>query len=417
MAGVAGHLSGLSGRARSQSRTGGLSRRCRLGGVVMLAGLLAAGLTAGPASAVAGARLPASARGFLAAVGLAHSPNDLFGFSVAISGNVAAVGAPGVQVSRGAVYVYQRSHGRWRQAATLLGPVSTSSPSFGNGVAVSGSTLLVGAPNLNGGNGATYIYRHSRGRWRLSTTLADPGPGGDDFGYAVAVSGSWATIGAPAYSAAAAAGTVYIYSMNGGSPRLRATIADPAGAAGDWFGVSVAVSSSRAGVFAVAGTFQDEIDILTESGGGWHGKAVTGPRYDFGLTVGVSGKTVVVGADARTPDGLAYVYARSGGTWRRRARLSVPHPPAGHDFEFGAGVAISGNRILIGSPITNGRGCDRGYEFRQARSGRWRERTVIKAPVCRGTFSYAMAISGTTAIIGASGEHNRAGAAYYLTLS
>jgi hypothetical protein len=387
----------------------------KLIGAAMAAGLLA-GALAGPATAATAPRSTSSGRGLLAAVGIAHSPGDMFGYSVAISGNVAAVGAPGVQVSRGAVYVYQRSHGRWHLAKTSLGPVSTSSASFGNAVAVSGSTLLVGAPGLNSGNGATYVYRHSGGRWRQKTIIDDPGPGGDDFGTSVAVSGSWAIIGAPGYSAVASAGTAFIYSMTGSTPVLRDTVADPAGTVGDWFGVSSAISSSHSGAVAVVGTFEDEIDILTESGGTWHGQAITGARVDFGLTVGVSGQTVLVGASAKTPDGAAYVYTPFGGTWRRSARLSVPHPPAGDTFEFGDGLAISGKRILVGSPITSGHGCDRGYEFTHRRDGAWREKAQIAAPACKGTFGSALAVSGNTAIIGDSGANNHAGTAYYLTL-
>ncbi len=416
MAGVAGQLSGPAGQARPLPRTGGLAARgWRLGGVAVAAALLAGALPAGSASAAIGPSSPASARGFLVAAVAAHHPNDQFGFSVALAGSVAAVDAPGVKVGRGAVYVYQRSHGNWGLAATLLGPAGPASSSFGNGVAVYGTTLLVGAPNVNSGDGATYVYHRSRGRWRLQATLADPGSGGDDFGYSLAVSGSWAIIGAPAYSASAAPGSVFIYSISG-KPKLRATIADPTDFNGDWFGVSVAISSTPSGTVAVAGSFQDKVDILTKSGGSWQGKLLTGPRVYFGLTVSVSGDAVVLGADATLPDGAAYVYERSGATWRQRAKLSVPHPPAGDTFEFGDGVAISGSRILIGAPITSGSGCDRGYEFKETPSGGWRERALLASPACHGTFGSAMAVSGTTAIIGDSGANDNAGAAYYLAL-
>ena len=81
---------------------------------------------------------------------------DIFGFSVAISGDTIVVGAPGegldVQGNRtfeGAAYVFTKPHGGWvssSDATRLTAPDAPPGTWFGTSVAVSDDTVVVGAP-------------------------------------------------------------------------------------------------------------------------------------------------------------------------------------------------------------------------------------------------------------------------------
>ena len=82
---------------------------------------------------------------------------DFFGWSVAIVGSTAVVGAPG-QTSPGAAYVFVRSGTAWHQQAKLTAADGASGDFFGGSVAISESTTVAGAPNNNSAIGAAYVY-------------------------------------------------------------------------------------------------------------------------------------------------------------------------------------------------------------------------------------------------------------------
>ena len=82
--------------------------------------------------------------------------NALFGTSVAISGNTIIVGAPGEDVSAGStaddtgcVYVFTYSDSAWSQSQRLTASDAAGGDKFGTSVAISGNTFVVGAPNEN----------------------------------------------------------------------------------------------------------------------------------------------------------------------------------------------------------------------------------------------------------------------------
>jgi hypothetical protein len=85
--------------------------------------------------------------------------NDSFGFSVALSGSTAVVGAYGKTSSTGAAYVFVRSGSTWTQQATLTAAGGAPGDSFGNSVAIAKSTAVVGEPgNNSGGAGAAQVF-------------------------------------------------------------------------------------------------------------------------------------------------------------------------------------------------------------------------------------------------------------------
>jgi hypothetical protein len=121
-----------------------------------------------------------------------------FGFSVAISGDVAIVGAlhgDGANPGAGAVYVFTRSGSSWPQSAKLYATDETYGQ-FGWSVAISGSTVLVGSPTADSSAGAVYAFTNTGSGWNEQKLVASDALPGDEFGYSVAVDGGLAVVGA-----------------------------------------------------------------------------------------------------------------------------------------------------------------------------------------------------------------------------
>jgi len=125
---------------------------------------------------------------------------DFFGYSVAISGNYAIVGAygdDGVPNDSGSAYIFNVSTGT--QLHKLVANDAAASDNFGYSVAISGNYAIVGAQyNDDGGanSGSAYIFNVSTGT-QLHKLLASDAAAVDNFGYSVAISGNYAIVGAP----------------------------------------------------------------------------------------------------------------------------------------------------------------------------------------------------------------------------
>ncbi len=188
---------------------------------------------------------------------------DLFGVSVAVSGDTAVVGAYFEDAggsNAGAAYVFQRDQGgadNWGEVKKLTASDAQAVDWFGYSVAVSGDTAVVGAyrEDAGGGNaGAAYVFERDQGgggNWGEVTKLAaSDAEAGDGFGWSVAVGGNTAVVGAPGEDAAdTEAGAAYVFQRDEGGAdnwgevkKLTASDAQ----AGDWFGWGVAVSGDTA---------------------------------------------------------------------------------------------------------------------------------------------------------------------------
>ena len=116
-------------------------------------------------------------RSELTVPGRSTSAEDLFGASVAISGDTACVGAPSFQVagSPGAVYMFRRTGGVWAMEGAALVPVNTAGAGVGSNCAVDGNTVAIGVERLivpgQGNTGRTYVYQRTGSTWALAQTL------------------------------------------------------------------------------------------------------------------------------------------------------------------------------------------------------------------------------------------------------
>ncbi len=151
--------------------------------------------------------------------------NHYMGFAAAISGDIAVVGAWGDNTNHGAAYIFYHNKttgNAWIQASKLSG--GTAGDRFGYAVAVDGDTIVVGAPQrtvgANSEEGTAYVYARNQGGadvWGLVKTLTIEGGGAalDHFGYSVAISGDTVVVGAPdSHGVSADQGATYVFARN-----------------------------------------------------------------------------------------------------------------------------------------------------------------------------------------------------------
>src|SRR5439155_367696 len=120
-----------------------------------------------------------------------RAAGDAFGNSVALFGSTAVVGAPTKHSASGAAYVFVPSGTTWSQQAKLTAYNGAPGDEFGYSVAISGSTAVVGATGKNSATGAAYVFVASGSTWSQQAKLtASNGASGDEFGVSVAISGS-----------------------------------------------------------------------------------------------------------------------------------------------------------------------------------------------------------------------------------
>ena len=190
-----------------------------------------AGLTnIGVAPAVASPRAstrqasPALGRQLAELAGTGSAALDWFGASVAVSGNTIVVGAPAeprLSAGVGRAYVFTKTATGWDQNAELRSPDPLGPDWFGDSVAILGHTIVVGAPAisvLSSGLGRAYVFTKTATGWHESAQLEGPGTTvGDWFGAAVAVSARTVVVGAPGHNAKA--GAAYVFTDFGQSWR------------------------------------------------------------------------------------------------------------------------------------------------------------------------------------------------------
>jgi hypothetical protein len=292
---------------------------------------------------------------------------DNFGYSLAISGSNALIGAPldttnGIE--GGSAYLFDITTGTLLQ--TFNNPTPAGGDFFGNSVAISGNNALIGAPyDATGGveAGSAYLFDITTGT--LLQTFNNPTPaGGDFFGNSVAISGNNALIGAPHDATGGVnAGIAYLFDITTGT--LLQTINNPTPAIDDIFGSSVAISGNNALIGAPldatsgvdAGTAY-LFDITTGTLLQTFDNPTPARTDFFGNSLAISGKNALIGApldDTGGADaGSAYLFDITTGALLQ----TIINPTPASDDSFGNSVAISGNNALIGAPLDDAGGVD-----------------------------------------------------------
>ena len=185
-----------------------------------------------------------------------HS-KDFFGWSVAISGAIALVGATSDDdngSSSGSAYLFDTTTGE--QLFKLLADDGSDLDQLGESVAINGAIAIVAADgddNVHGENvGAAYLFDVVTGE-QLFKLVPDNGGPGDHFGGSVAISDAIAIVGSPIYNLNGyAVGAAYLFDTTTGE-QLAFLLASDWGRDTDWFGWSVAIS----GATAIVGARED----------------------------------------------------------------------------------------------------------------------------------------------------------------
>jgi drug/metabolite transporter superfamily protein YnfA len=406
---------------------------------------------------------------------------DSFGCAVAISGSRVIVGAKDANLSQGWAFLFDLAGPTPETAVTQLYNLENHIvANFGSAVAISGNYAVVGRPNM--GNAVLYDLNAQVPGYPVHTFSNPTPPQHDGFGFAVLMTGDRVLIGAPYDDRGASdAGSVFNYNyLNPAAPPV--ILNSPGPSAGDSFGTSLALSGTRMVVSSPGqgAVFVYDLASPTPTVPVTSLENPTPAVWDRFNAVAISGTKVVVGAAG--DDGLgreagrAYVYDLAGSEPHKPVFTLQPPLPA-VDENFGSSVAVDGNRVLVsargGDPespgivheyhldgldpqlpvrsISNPSPSDtRTFGMRMSMSGNRvlisgiknlpdksevgiayvfdLESAAAMAPIVNienpqpksyDQFGSAMALSGTTAVIGAPGADgigNRVGAAYVFDL-
>ena len=323
------------------------------------------------------------------------------------------------------------------ETAKLLAPDGAGLDLFGESVAVDGDTAVIGASgadDIAGNSGAAYVFTRSAGVWTEQQKLtASDGAGANLFGISVAVHGDTAVIGSFFDDDNGSnSGAAYVFTRSATTWTEQAKLTASDGAAGDLFGVSVAVNGDTAVIGARSdddnGTNSGSAYVFNRVGRTWTQQAkLTGSDSTqsdrFGTSVAVDGNTAVIGAFFADDflSGSAYVFTRSGSTWTEQQKLKASDA-TNSDF-FGDSVALDGDTAVIGAHGDDDNGDLSGSAYVFTRSGTtWTEQAKLSASdgATLDRFGESVAVAGDTAVIGARLDDDNgddSGSAYVYTRS
>ncbi|MBI3133938.1 MAG: T9SS type A sorting domain-containing protein [Bacteroidetes bacterium] len=362
---------------------------------------------------------------FLKAVPADRAADDQFGYSVDIDGNYAIVGAYsdnfGASENHGSVYIYKRNGiNDWVEHQKLIPADQEDYDRFGWSVAIDGDYAIVGAyredEDAAGANslsnaGSAYIFENDGlGNWvQVEKIVASDREVDDEFGWSVAISGTTAIVGARAEDHNAG-GTNYIYSAGS------VYIFDRDGI-GDWTQSQKICAADRAADINFPGGYSGE-DLGDQFG--W----AVGISGDYLVVGALHHDYAVVSPPSGVlwSSGAAYVFERNAGVWNQVKKLQNFDR---EDWDrFGCAVAIDTNVIVIGAysedeeedgvsnELTNPGSA---YLFERNMAGNWLPAQKI-VPADRNSgdhFGYAFALEDTLLVIGThSDNHDEFGAAY-----
>lgn len=297
--------------------------------------------------------------------------NSNFGYAIAVDGNTAVIGARLESSSGGAAYVVVRSGATWVLQQRLQAADATTSAQFGASVAISGETLIVGAPSARTNGvvtGAAYVFVRSGTTWTQQAKLTQTTPTLDSFvGSDVDIDGNVAVVGALQESVGNQRyGAAYVFERSGTT----------------WTSTRIQAPTPRAD--------------LDQFGGG----------------VGVSGTTICVGApgwDASNTalgQGTAFVFVKSGSAWVQQQRLLGSEPS--ETDGFGNDCDVDGESVLVSAP---GQG-ERGAVYAFTRSGStWTEQQRVSGESTGGRPD-SVSLRGDLFVVGNAAEDSFTGAAY-----
>lgn len=295
---------------------------------------------------------------------------DFLGSSVDVSGSTLIAGAyahsdPG-SVGSGAAFVYERdAQGNWITVKLETADKPDSSR-YGYDVALSEGVAVIGAPRDGAQGftaGSTYVFeRQPDSTWlEVAKLFGSDTDVGDEFGTSVAIDGDVLVVGAPtASNGSSSSGAAYVFERQDGSWTQVAKLLSNDSQNQDLFGLSVGIDGSRVVVGARGdddlGSNSGSVYVFENQGGTWVQEtkllASDGAGNDYlGYAVDISGERVISGTWRKSSSkGQAYIWERQGANnWVETAILL--HPNGSSNDRFGWNVDLDGERALVGAPF------------------------------------------------------------------
>jgi hypothetical protein len=279
---------------------------------------------------------------------------------------------------------------------------------FGDAIAMSGDTIVVGAP----GAGAAYVFVKPASGWANMTQTAEltPSDGGLalDFGLSVGISGNTILVGSYSHNA------VYVFTQpQGGWKNMTesAVLSNDNGVAtlfGEWVAIdgnTIAVSEPK------TFSYRGRVQVFTEPAGGWVSATPTGSIIAsrrvqdlFGVAAAINGNTIVVGAQfKKKPTGAAYVFVEPASGWKNMTQTGeLSASNIAQSSYFGNAVAIAPATIAVGSATSLTSGTV--YTYAEP-SGGWKNMLATSEVTVAGAeYGSAVAISDTILAEGADAD-------------
>ncbi|MEY2745109.1 MAG: hypothetical protein RL112_151, partial [Planctomycetota bacterium] len=284
---------------------------------------------------------------------------DFYGSAVDVRGALLVVGAPaqdtGALADAGAVHLYDLSGATETLLASFVG--AAGGAEFGAALSLHDGRLAIGAPGEDGGRGAVYLYAAQAGAWSLVARVQPAeSQAGDRYGSSVALHGARLVAGAPSRASAGldGAGSAWIHeqSLVGWQPVARLDGAQ----AQSRLGSSVAIDATR----AVVGAPGENLARVWIGGAGtWSEEALlvgATPGSAFGSAVALRGDLLAVGAPEDSSvvfrSGSVRLHALSGGAWLPAGVLAA----GGFQTLYGSALDLDADLVLGGAPGLFGAG-------------------------------------------------------------
>lgn len=385
---------------------------------------------------------------------------DGFGRSVAIDGDTIVVGAPtadpGGSINAGAAYFFTKPAGGWAGNLTETGILAASDneqeDDFGFSVAIDGDVIAVGALDVDVESqrwaGVVYLYLNNGAGWNGAAEdarlFASKPQQGDWFGYCIDIDGDVIAVGSK-YSDPGglyAAGSAYVFVKPAGgwvTMTEDARLLDSEPAVSDRFGGRIGIS----GDVIVVGADGDNPDGKVDAGaafvfempvGGWVGtlneKArltstvkESNPWNGFGTSAAILGEVIVVGSRLQnsggiTNAGVTYVFHKPASGWQDMTQsyaITASDLQAGD--EFGISAAIGETGVVVGAWQEDPLGVadagsayvfeykDAGFKYKTFRSSAAQDGWILESGERTGTGK--VVDSSTAVIVVGDSKNNR----------
>ena len=274
---------------------------------------------------------------------------ERFGVAVAIDGKRAIVGAPGFNNFSGGAFIYEYNGEKWIQTQQVIASDGKTGDKFGYSVSISGTIVIVGAFRKNSNKGGAYIFELEDNTWNETCIITPKSlQEYDNFGWAVAIEGYSAVVGAPNRNNNS--GAIFNYKRTDEWHLIKEFTADDI-QINNRFGYSVCLFDTRLAV-ASPGNRSTYMFHKYPSGAFYQEKKKVienlGDYENFGHSVSYYGNDLLVGG---TPD--SYIFKKAGIYDLLPIKISSPKSKDSSG-EFGWFVSLQGGYAVISAAYFNG---------------------------------------------------------------